>query len=1043
LEGSFLDFGSLSHVNRELTRQLAKQPGISLTCVAKNVVPPELAHHRSLVETARRLKYPAPKNAQVTVRHAWPPNWERPASGKWVLIQPWEFGILPEEWAQRLEAVDEIWAPSEYVRRVYVESGVDPRKVHVVPNGIDPELFRPDAKPMALTTRKTFKFLFVGGTIQRKGPDLLLRAYLENFTAADDVCLVIKDFGGQSVYAGQTFESQIRAAQARPNAPEVLYLNEDLAPEALPGLYTACDCLVHPYRGEGFGLPVLEAMACGLPVIVTGGGSTDDFATDEFAYRIPALRKDFGGSVSGMKLARAGWMLEPDLAALGQQMKHAVSHRDEARARGRAASEHVRREWTWERAAQIAAQRLCELAAREDICPAAAPPDRSSKPLTLPPVARIGHLAPARAFLSDGELEAAWKATTAALVARPFHPEAFLLLAEIARAAGETKRSRELAEHARKLAPKWKPAQQFLKTGAPDSNPARSAKHGRALAKPEFRAPMPPLPDSSLLAPRDPRLSVCLITRNEERFLGQCIESVRDLAQQIVIVDTGSTDWTRDIAARYGAEVYSFDWCDDFSAARNAALERATGDWVLFLDADEELLPDQREKLLKLLRDHSAIAFRLPMIDKGREEEGVSHVPRLFRNAPGLFHIGRVHEQVFSSIEVRRLEWGLENKFGDARLLHHGYTKEMVTSRDKIARNLRLLQKALEELPGEPHLLMNLGLELVRAGKLPEGLDQYDAAFRALSALPAAEVAPELRETLLTQFCTHLLSAKRPAEVARVLNSKLAKAEGLTATLHWLFGLACIELKNYADGAEHMRRCLAKRDKPALSPINKNILKAGPHHCLALCLAALKQPVAADKMFRDAVSADPQSKAVSFDYVRFLAGNGREIDALKQLHQITMANPSDATLWLFGGQVALSQPEFLDFACDWTGEAAKIFPAHAGIAEQRAQALLLNGRIDEAFPLWRPLAAGPNPSHRAALLICEARLNLPLSPVPPELAARVSQEFVSWYRRLLAANAKKVVNVLNQRMDLLRPVVPGAVRTLEAAMAEASAVPMK
>jgi Flp pilus assembly protein TadD len=196
-------------------------------------------------------------------------------------------------------------------------------------------------------------------------------------------------------------------------------------------------------------------------------------------------------------------------------------------------------------------------------------------------------------------------------------------------------------------------------------------------------------------------------------------------------------------------------------------------------------------------------------------------------------------------------------------------------------------------------------------------------------------------------------------------------------------------------------------------------------------------------MFRDAVNADPKAKSVSFDYVRFLAGNGREVDALKQLHELTMADPSDSMLWLFGGQVALSQPEFLDFACDWTGEAAKIFPAHAGIAEHRAQALLLSGRIDEALPLWRPLAAGPNPSHRAALLVCEARLNLSLSAVPPELAARVSQEFVSWYRRLLAANAKKLVSVLNQRMDLLRPVVPAAVRMLEAAMAEAGAVPVK
>ena len=124
-------------------------------------------------------------------------------------------------WVTVAANVDAFWVPSNYVRQVYVDSGVPAEKVHVLPNGIDPEIFRPEAKPLKLATKKSFKFLFVGGTIFRKGPDLLLKAYAETFTAAEDVCLVIKDFGGQSVYAGQTFEQQIHETGGNaPVAPE-------------------------------------------------------------------------------------------------------------------------------------------------------------------------------------------------------------------------------------------------------------------------------------------------------------------------------------------------------------------------------------------------------------------------------------------------------------------------------------------------------------------------------------------------------------------------------------------------------------------------------------------------------------------------------------------------------------------------------------------------------------------------------------------------------------------------------------------------------
>src|SRR6202034_1457894 len=139
----------------------------------------------------------------------------------------------------------------------------------------------------------------------------------------------------------------------------------ELPADAMPRVYAACQCLVHPYRGEGFGLPVLEAMACGLRVIVTGGGATDDFAVDGYAYRLPALRTPISDKIGGLKLCRKGWWLEPVQSALVERLRWIVAHPEEAQTLGRAASDYVRREWTWERAARIASRRLQDLIARK------------------------------------------------------------------------------------------------------------------------------------------------------------------------------------------------------------------------------------------------------------------------------------------------------------------------------------------------------------------------------------------------------------------------------------------------------------------------------------------------------------------------------------------------------------------------------------------------------------------------------------------------------------------------------------------------------
>ncbi|MBC8462006.1 MAG: glycosyltransferase family 4 protein, partial [Deltaproteobacteria bacterium] len=359
-EGSQFVYHSLALVNRELCIALAQSPKCELS-----IIPYE--QHQFGVEgnterfglIAERLNKPLSRVADFHIRHQWPPKFEPPGEGYWILMQPWEYGSMPKAWLPYLrDRIDEVWVYTNYNRDCYIKDGLAPDKVAVIPLSVDFARFHLDVPlfpKIAQLTDKSFKFLFVGGTIWRKGIDVLLNAYIQSFTKEDDVCLIIKDIGQNSFYTGQTAAETIKGLQSNPNAPEIIYLTETLSQEDMPGLYTACDCLVHPYRGEGFCLPVAEAMACGLPVIVTKGGACDDFCTDDTVYWISASRVEIKIQEETVNQA---WALEPDLISLVAQMRHVAANFEEAKTRGKQASEHIRQTLSWENSAEIILERL-------------------------------------------------------------------------------------------------------------------------------------------------------------------------------------------------------------------------------------------------------------------------------------------------------------------------------------------------------------------------------------------------------------------------------------------------------------------------------------------------------------------------------------------------------------------------------------------------------------------------------------------------------------------------------------------------------------
>lgn len=268
-----------------------------------------------------------------------------------VLRTTFETERLPEGWAERCNAMDQVWVPSAFNFRTFAESGVDEKKLRIIPGGMNTSLFRPGLRPFKLPKKRGFTFLSVFDWQDRKGYDILLRAFLSEFKRDEDVTLLLKvyqindpftDLEAKIVYFIER-EVGIPLEQT----PPIILLNGIIPQQEMPRVYCSADAFVLPSRGEGWGRPYLEALCCGLPVIGTRWGGQMDFLNDENSYPVEIE----GVMASSPKidievLAGQRWA-EPSVDHLRQQMRRVFTNREEARARAARGRQEVvdRLEW--------------------------------------------------------------------------------------------------------------------------------------------------------------------------------------------------------------------------------------------------------------------------------------------------------------------------------------------------------------------------------------------------------------------------------------------------------------------------------------------------------------------------------------------------------------------------------------------------------------------------------------------------------------------------------------------------------------------------
>lgn len=306
-------------------------------------------------------------------------------------------------------------------------------------------------------------------------------------------------------------------------------------------------------------------------------------------------------------------------------------------------------------------------------------------------------------------------------------------------------------------------------------------------------------------------VSACIIVKNEEKHLPECLESIKSCADEIIVVDTGSTDNTISIAEGFGCKVIKTSWMDDFSQARNIALDAATKNYILVIDADERLMnPDDLHKIIENKNSLTG-GWLINVISEAKREDGSvdtysSSLLRLFINNPSVRFRGIIHEQVLESL----LKEGFKLDTSNLKFIHLGYGHSPEQMRIKQERNLILLNKALEKIPDDAYQLYQRAKTYLALKKLNEAENDIQNTLDVVSSNSAVKPqALNFGAVIAFQMSKYELAIKRAKESLEILPNQ--------SFANYILGDTYTQIGNYPDALDSYHRLEAAETKEDLA----------------------------------------------------------------------------------------------------------------------------------------------------------------------------------------------------------------------------------